>query len=401
MIQHLLCLSFIVTQMPAIEIADMKNAKIDVPIRIEAKSFQSLNTSESYHADIEGDEEENGIPLQISEFFGAEGKRTGPFLSFILPLQRIPQSDSVRLQIGKRQENQSIFRFEEKADQNLRLFEGDQPVMVYNFGMVSKEGVPEDRTRSCYVHPLYGLDGEIISDDFPRDHYHHRGLFWTWPHVEVGERDYDLWHIRGIRQKFVRWLYRETGPVFASFGVENGWFTGEKQVVEERIEFMVFRTGTYGRAIDVKLHFRAIDEPVTLRGTSDRNKGYGGFCFRPAPREDARIVTSGGYQEKDSDRKPFPWADMSARFRGRDQITGITIMQDDKNPGFPAGWTLRYYGFLGVAWPGLDDVTMKPGGPGIHLHYRVWIHKGDVEEGKVKNAFQMYSDPFDRIQFSR
>ena len=69
--------------------------------------------------------------------------------------------------------------------------------------------VPADRARSSYVHPLYGLDGEVITDDFPKDHYHHRGLFWAWPHVRVGTEETDLWMLKGIRQQFERWLGRE------------------------------------------------------------------------------------------------------------------------------------------------------------------------------------------------
>jgi AcrR family transcriptional regulator len=40
--------------------------------------------------------------------------------------------------------------------------------------------VPEKFRRSCYIHPLYGLDGEVMTEDFPVDHRHHRGVFWAW-----------------------------------------------------------------------------------------------------------------------------------------------------------------------------------------------------------------------------
>src|SRR6516225_6770465 len=84
------------------------------------------------------------------------------------------------------------FRFADVDRTALGLWEGDQLVLVYNHGERTKEGVPADRQRSTYIHPLYGLDGEVLTDDFPRDHYHHRGLFWAWPHVRVGSKEYDL-----------------------------------------------------------------------------------------------------------------------------------------------------------------------------------------------------------------
>jgi hypothetical protein len=60
-------------------------------------------------------------------------------------------------------------------------------VFVYNYGMQLKPGVPEDRRRACYLHPVWTPGGTIVTDDFPADHYHHRGIFWAWPRVKVGE----------------------------------------------------------------------------------------------------------------------------------------------------------------------------------------------------------------------
>ena len=71
-----------------------------------------------------------------------------------------------------------------------------------------------------------------MSDDFPKDHYHHRGLFWAWPHVGVGGKQYDLWMIEGIHQQFERWLARETTPAGAAIGVETGWYAGTHKVVQ-------------------------------------------------------------------------------------------------------------------------------------------------------------------------
>jgi hypothetical protein len=82
----------------------------------------------------------------------------------------------------------SPFRFAESGS-TLHLLEGDRPVLAYNAGIQTKAGVPAVLARSCYVHPLYGLDGEVLTDDFPRDHYHHRGLFWAWPHIRIGEKE--------------------------------------------------------------------------------------------------------------------------------------------------------------------------------------------------------------------
>ncbi len=281
------------------------------------------------------------------------------------------------------------FRFENIEQKYLRLFEGEKLVLTYNFGMILKEGVPEDRRRSCYIHPVYGLDGEVLTDDFPADHLHHRGLFWAWPRVIVGEKQYDLWSLSGVAQKFERWLGEEARPESAAFGAENGWYVGDKKIIRETVLVQVFRASEKGRAIDITLALEAVKEPVTISGDAPV-KGYGGLSFRFAPREETIITTPAGKEPEDSNLKRYPWADLSAKFGGRNSSSGAAIFDDSRNPGFPNGWTLRHYGFTGVAFPGLELYTLKPGKP-LTLRYRVWIHRGGAEEGEVAAAYAGYA----------
>jgi Family of unknown function (DUF6807) len=271
-----------------------------------------------------------------------------------------------------------------------RVVEGERAVLVYNAGMMLPAGVPENWRRSSYVHPLYGLDGETLSDDFAKDHRHHRGLFWAWPKVGLEGNVYDLWAISGVATRFEEGLGEEPGPVCAIFGVRNGWYVGDRRIMAETAWFRVWRSGEVGRAIDVSLQWEAVGQPVTLRGAE--GKGYGGLSLRFAPRAGTVITTSAGRQSKDSDRQPSPWADLSARFAGRADRSGIAIFIDADNPGFPNGWCLRDYGFLGVEWPALDTVTLEPGKP-VRLQYRVWVHRGDAEDGRAADAYANYAQP--------
>ena len=90
---------------------------------------------------------------------------------------------SISLAIGSLATAEPGVRFADVNDKSLGLWEGDRPVLVYNHGVISRTNVPADRARSSYVHPLYGLEGEVLTDDFPVDHFHHRGLFWAWPRM--------------------------------------------------------------------------------------------------------------------------------------------------------------------------------------------------------------------------
>lgn len=284
------------------------------------------------------------------------------------------------------------FRLEESEEKFLHVREAEAPVLTYNVGMILKPGVREDRRRSSYVHPLYAPDGTLLTDDFPADHLHHRGLSWMWPNVEVAGERHSLWDIRGVRQRFERWLEKTAGPVFARVGVENGWYTGEKKVARERVEFLIYRATPEGRAVDATLIFEATDRPVTLTGELPDRKGYGGLCLRFAPRRQTVITTPAGAQEKDSNLVPFPWADLSARFAPSERAAGAAIFVHAQNSGFPNGWTLRPYGFLGVAWPGMQPVVLEPGRP-VTLRYRLWLHAGDAEQAAVAAHYAAYADP--------
>ena len=80
------------------------------------------------------------------------------------------------------------FRFEVVNDKSLKLWEGERPVFVYNHGVITSQSAPKAQGRSSYFHPVYGLDGEVLTDDFPKDHVNHRGLHWAWPHIKIDEQ---------------------------------------------------------------------------------------------------------------------------------------------------------------------------------------------------------------------
>ena len=285
-----------------------------------------------------------------------------------------------------------VFRFERAKDKYLHLFQSGQPVLTYNYGMLLKEGVPEDRRRSSYIFPLYGPGGVQILDDFPEDHHHHRGLYWAWPHVVIDGESYDLWHIKGIYQRFEKSLGEETGPVFARFGVKNGWYINDKKVMDETVWITIFRGGYFGRVLDFHFSWEAVDKDIALIGKYGDKKTYGGFNIRFAPFQNPKITTNEGLKNKDSDTLRFPWADLSALFEDNDDYSGLSVFEHGNNINFPNAWTLRHYGFLNPAWPGMKPYTLNPGKP-VNAEYRVWIHRGDAAGGKTSSAYALYNSP--------
>jgi hypothetical protein len=259
----------------------------------------------------------------------------------------------------------AVFAFRDISPESVRLEENGKPVYVYNHGVIADENAPARYARCCYVHPLYAPDGTPVTDDFPRDHFHHRGLSWMWPVVIVDGEEHDLWALRGIRHRFVKWLGRETGSDRAVLRVQNGWFTDGRKVVTETVEIVA----RPGHTLELKLTFEAEGQPVAIQGTPDHNKGYGGLGLRFAPRKDTLLRTDQGVEAKDTDMRPHLWAELEGTFENG-RRAGARIDIDPSVPGFPNGWCLRHYGYLGANYPGLQKHTIQPGKP-LVLRYKV------------------------------
>jgi hypothetical protein len=284
----------------------------------------------------------------------------------------------------------------------LTVREGNAPVLTYNYGMVEPpERVGEQYRRACYVHPLYGLDGEVLTQDFPIDHRHHRGVFWTWPESTYDGQRMDVWLLDGVRPHTVSVDRNEALDGEAVIAVTNAWRyddAPEKSIVQEEVIITVHPASEITRAIDFDLTFTNVsDKEVVIRGSkaedkTEVTKGYGGFCFRPdATRKPMQFTYKGGIQEEDVLSLETPWCDVSFPTERRgDTLSGAAIFQHPGNPGYPhEGWILRNYGFLGASWPHTVAHVMAPG-DSFQLRYRLLVHKGDASEAGVAQAFETY-----------
>jgi hypothetical protein len=269
----------------------------------------------------------------------------------------------------------------------LTLKDGGQPILVYNHGDVSFKAGSRARSRASYVHPIFGLDGEILTVDFPADHYHHHGLFWCWPHVKVAQREYDFWERDDIRITFQRWLAKTAGNDGAKLGVENGWFVGDKQIMKEEAWFDVYPASADGRNLDVTLTWTPLEDAVTLSGAE--GKSYGGFSLRFAPRRNTVITIPGGRAADDLLITKLPWADLSAQFENAPNMSGAAIFVHPSHPDFPPEWMTREYGLLAVGWPGVSPKTLPPGNA-VTCRYRIWIHRGNPDASTIQKQYDAY-----------
>jgi hypothetical protein len=277
---------------------------------------------------------------------------------------------------------QPRFAFRDLNGLSLELTENGQPVFDYNYGMIWKAGNPQSTRRSTYLHPVWAPDGTPISEDYNRDHPHHRGIFWAWPVVVVDGKTFDLWEPgHGIEQRFLRWTAREANDREAVLGAENGWYAGDRKVVKETVEIRVAPRHDGTRDLSFRLTFEATDRPVEIAGTPDENKGYGGLSIRLAPADGGgkatTIRTDQSVIRKDGVLEITKWAEVEALFQGHRER--VRMEDDPRNPGYPNGWLLRHgFPFMNVSYPGLPHLTLEPGKP-LVLHYKVTVISPNVQ----------------------
>ena len=283
----------------------------------------------------------------------------------------------------------------------LTVTENDVPVLVYRTDPVpAPDGVDPRFTRAAYIHPLYGLRGEILTQDFPADHFHHRGVFWTWPGGKLGDREFNVWELTSAHPFVDKVDITEMGER-VELQLHNRWSFDDSPgaaFVREHVTVVIHPATETARAIDFVIRINNVSDQVFSLGGSQATdtkagvtKGYGGFCIRPdAAYKPFTFTTVNGVEAEDVLESATPWADVSFRIGEQGQYTGMAVFQNPKNPGYPhPGWIFRHYAFLGSSYPHTATLTIQPT-ESFELRYRLYIHKGDATEGNVGPAFEEY-----------
>jgi len=339
------------------------------------------------------------IPTAESDGTTAEGRGR---LVAVIPARKSTAGKRRFRLLAAEPSEQGGLRFEEVDERSLKLLDGRTPVMVYNHAAIVGEHVPPSdsrRERACYIHPLWGLSGEVLTDDFPKDHFHHHGVFWSWPYVGVEGKEYDMWSSDAVTPRFVRWICRGSGPVAAVLAVENGWFIGEKKVMIERVWMRTYKVCGAMRAIDLDFTWTPTDRPVSLRGRG--GKSYGGLTMRLAvwPRRDAIVTTPRGAaghegeglaSKTDLSNTPLPWADISTEIPGCPQRSGAALFVPPEHPDYPPTWLTRCYGPLCIGWPGVKGRTIEPGEP-CSVSYRILVHEKEMTLAQLQHVYDGYA----------
>jgi hypothetical protein len=260
--------------------------------------------------------------------------------------------------------------------------EGKDSILSYQIVAKSFNGTYK---RSNYIHPLYTLDGQILTEDFPLDHLHHRGVFWAWHQLYIGNKRLgNAWEIKDFSWEIksvveIKNLIEARAIKAQILWKSNQWLDdngNEKAVVKEIIKIKVYKKNTDYRKIDISISMIALEPNVRIGG-SKNEKGYGGFSTRIRLTKDIRFSSSEGIVEPNKlPVKANGWMDISGSFGKNGTQAGLSILCHPSNPEPSNYWILRSKKSMQNAvypFPGATTVSLSLKEPTI-LRYCLIIH---------------------------
>lgn len=262
------------------------------------------------------------------------------------------------------------------------ITEAGKPVLRYNYATIEPGNVLTNvapanriyaRARSDYIHPLFGLDGEPLTLDWPIDHPHHRGIYWAWPEVDWRGQRGDLHALQHVFARPTGKCVVTGGPVFAQIEAENVWkWEDGESLVHERAVIRAYRTTGDDRIVDLEFRFTALNDTVSLarRGTDK----YGGLNIRLAKVADQEIV----FHTDATNASPrMAWAELSGKFGDAPQPSGLVVLQHSANPDYPGEWVkFPELNWFQPTFPASGTrYELKQGVP-LVLRFRLWLHRG-------------------------
>lgn len=280
-------------------------------------------------------------------------------------------------------------RIEEKPD-TLEIGTGGQAFTSYRYNTKDPE-LPRP-----YFHPVVGPTGKTITQlgevaGKREKHFHHTALWIAHQNFAAqGDKPCDNWQIGRPNSSKIEHVKFEslTGGALAGRFIEKlRWLNvkGDKTLLEETRTVTIPKRPATSRLLDIEIVLTGQDVAVTLNKTP-----YHVLAVRVL---DAMLPAKGGAITNSNGAKNPPdgaaasWIDISGRLD--DQWQGVALFNHPENLRQPTP-CLQFAGqTIGLSPSHKEAITIEPGKT-LRLRYRVLVHAGNVDEGKVAEEYEAY-----------
>lgn len=280
------------------------------------------------------------------------------------------------------------------SKEGVQIREGRKNVLFYQIRSKSMAG---KYARAGYVHPLYGLNGEVLTEDFPEDHPYHHGIFWAWHQIILNNKKIaDGWISENISWDPVRKRIEETKNSVA-VRLSMIWHVQRKDkkplsIAREDTRVTVYKSRGDYRVIDFDIRLFALVDHLKIGG-SDDVKGYGGFCLRlKLPDDISFFSVDSTVTPQETVVSAGPWMDFNGSFEGKAfPKSGIAVFCPSTGHRGSQQWILRREKSMqNVVYPGRKPVILSQ--KGLRLKYRIVIHNDKIGNHDLKKLYQQFID---------
>ena len=373
---------------------DRHNTVVTFPLSADARNAQALR------------HEGKLIPLQIGKdgraaFIVADLKK-GTLATYDLvntPATNWSQADGVLAM----REDRKVRIYLHAARGISSGFPEPPPALEYQAepGALPRDDIKSVFQRGAYLHPIRTPSGKIVTDDFPPNHIHHHGVWWSWTKTEFDGREPDFWNMGEAkgRVEFVSLSDPWSGPVHGGFRSQHRFvdLTGSKPVTA--------LTETWNLAVyaspAVKSSYWLFDlvseqQCATTNALKLPTYRYGGLGVRGNRawdgKEGALFLTSDGETDRDKgNTSRGRWCDMGGLLEGVQ--AGIAVLCHPDN--FRAPQPMRLHPtepFFNFAPQQAGDMEIKPGQTYIS-RYRFVVHDGPPDRAELDRLWNDYAHP--------
>jgi len=314
------------------------------------------------------------------------------------------------------EEKESFVRAKASLSNHIVFRAGAEEAAVYRFG---------DDLAKPILWPLKAPNNKEITRDWPmgpprsgplaEDHPHQKSAWFTYGDVipegvEIKHKrrgvveGIDFW-AEGPDCGRIVWKFTSDSrhdADHASVSTLSEWRSADGTKIMDEARNIRFYNYEKARLFVVDIILEAKYMPITF---GDTKEGAFGVRVAHSMREDrgkGRITNAEGkVGEKQCWGRISAWCDYSGPVEG--ETVGIAIFAHPRNP-VPSCWHCRAYGLMaanpfGRAKSGFPDMKDKKDkkdrvhlakGELLRLRYGIFVHLGDVKEGKVAEAYELF-----------
>jgi hypothetical protein len=282
----------------------------------------------------------------------------------------------------------------------LQIKIGDRTVLHYQ---AEKSELPRGDLdmiyrRGGYIHPVVTPGGTVITDDYPRNHKHHHGIWFPWTNTLFEGRKPDFWNMgKGTGTVEFTGLHSHwSGPVHAGFSSSHQFVDliakPKKVALTETWRVQVYATGKAYHLFELESVQRCAGESKILFP----QYRYGGLGFRGHGdwdgKENCFYLTANGESDRVKGHATRArWCHIGGRTGGK--LSGIGVLCHPGNFRFPQPMRIHpSEPFFNFAPSQAGDWEIKPGDDYVS-RYRFVVTDGKPDAELLERLWRDYAHP--------